>query len=350
MRRKVYDLSNMPNQEHLNVLGRGVSAWNRWREEHARTLPNLSCATLKEANLREADLRGTDLQGADLTSACLDGAALIAANLRGAKLPGAGLIGANLRGADLSEADLSEAYLNAANLISAKLNGAVLTNAHFFETVFGDTALVDAQGLDSCIHEGPSTIDHRTLARLAQSQRPPVLFLRGCGLPDHLIAYLRSLLNQPIQFYSCFISYSTKDQEFAERLHTDLQAKGVRCWFAPEDLKIGDKFRARIDESIRVYDKLLLILSEHSIASPWVEDEVEAAIERERRDNRTVLFPIRTDDAVMDTNVAWAATLRRTRHLGDFREWKDHDSHQKALTRLMRNLKTDAEGANSGRG
>jgi hypothetical protein len=54
-----------------------------------------------------------------------------------------------------------------------------------------------------------------------------------------LINYLPSLLNQPIQFYSCFISYSSKDQKFADRLHADLQNKGVRCWFAPHDMAIG---------------------------------------------------------------------------------------------------------------
>lgn len=43
-----------------------------------------------------------------------------------------------------------------------------------------------------------------------------------------------------------------------EHLHADLQSKNVRCWFAPEDLKIGDKFRTRIEESIRVYDKLMV--------------------------------------------------------------------------------------------
>jgi hypothetical protein len=69
----------------------------------------------------------------------------------------------------------------------------------------------------------------------------PLAFLRGCGLPDVLFVFLPSLLNQPIQFYSCFISYSTKDQEFAERLHADLQNKGVRPWFAPHQIQGGKK-------------------------------------------------------------------------------------------------------------
>jgi hypothetical protein len=80
-----------------------------------------------------------------------------------------------------------------------------------------------------------------------------------------LIEYLPSLLSQPFQFYSCFISYSTKDRDFADRLYADLQIKGVRCWFAPEDLKIGDLLRQRIDDAIRLHDKLLLILSSHSV-------------------------------------------------------------------------------------
>jgi len=149
---------------------------------------------------------------------------------------------------------------------------------------------------------------------------------------------MRSLAAHPIEFYSCFISYSSKDDDFARRLHADLQQNGVRCWFAPEDLKIGDKFRTRIDESIRIYDKLMVILTEHSIGSTWVEEEVEAALEKERKSRTLVLFPIRLDDAVMDTDQAWAASLRRRRHIGDFRNWKDHDAFKKAFERLLRDL------------
>ena len=111
------------------------------------------------------------------------------------------------------------------------------------------------------------------------------------------------------------------------------------------DLKIGDKFRTRINEAIGIHDKLMVVLSEHSVKSSWVEDEVEAAFERERRDGATVLFPIRVDDAVMDSDAAWAASIRRTRHIGDFRKWKDHDEYQKSLARLIRDLQADAAPA-----
>jgi hypothetical protein len=124
-------------------------------------------------------------------------------------------------------------------------------------------------------------------------------------------------------------------------LHADLQDKGVRCWFAPEDLKIVDEFWSRIVESIQGYDRLLLILSEHSVKSRWVQNEVVAALEKEGKENRIVLFPIRIDEAVVQSDVGWTAAIRRQRHIGDFRQWKDHDAYHQAFQRLLRDLKTD---------
>ena len=153
-----------------------------------------------------------------------------------------------------------------------------------------------------------------------------------------MIDYLPSLLNQPFQFYSCFISYASKDHAFAERLYADLQNKGVRCWFAPEDMKIGDRLRPRIDETIRVYDKLLLVLSQTSVVSPWVQQEVETAMEQESKRGTTILFPVRIDNTVMTIETGWPALIRRTRHIGDFQGWETHGVYQQAFERLLRDL------------
>ncbi len=117
----------------------------------------------------------------------------------------------------------------------------------------------------------------------------------------------------------------------------------MRCWFAPEDLKWGERIRSGIDQAIRLHDKLLLVLSASSVASEWVEYEVETALARERKEQRTILFPIRLDEAVMESPTAWAAHIQRTRHIGDFTSWKDHDAYQKAFTRLLRDLKAAAQ-------
>jgi hypothetical protein len=243
----------------------------------------------------------------------------------------ANLHSANLRIADLSGANLSAGYLKFADLSEGLV----------WRTTFGDNDLSEVKGLETVLHIGPSTIGIDTIYK--SKGNIPQIFLRGCGVPEDFILYMKSLVGKAIEFYSCFISYSSKDDDFAKRLHADLQAQNVRCWFAPEDLKIGDKFRMRIDEAIRIHDKLLLVLSENSVKSAWVEKEVETAFEKEQRqDNKPVLFPIRLDEAVMETDQAWAADVRRTRQIGDFTHWKDHDAYQQAFQRLLRDLKAEA--------
>lgn len=144
-------------------------------------------------------------------------------------------------------------------------------------------------------------------------------------------------------YHSCFISYAHEDEQLARRLHTDLQSQGVQCWFAPHNMKIGARIRQTIDQAISQQDKLLLLLSQSSINSSWVEDEVEAALEKERLQQKPggMLFPIRLDESVMKTNQAWAASLRRLRHIGNFCQWQDEAAYQQALQRLLRDLKDD---------
>ena len=107
-------------------------------------------------------------------------------------------------------------------------------------------------------------------------------------------------------------------------------------------MKIGDNIHTRIDESIHLYDKLLLVLSEHSLTSTWIEREVAAALEKEQQQGQRVLFPIRLDESVMQTTEAWAADIRRRKHIGDFTRWKQHDDYQQAFERLLRDLKAEA--------
>jgi hypothetical protein len=323
----------MAREEHLARLKQGVTAWNAWWITERITDPSAR-AILTEVNLHGADLNGANLQWADLARADL-----ATADLRGADLSAAMLNWANLQGADLGGANLQWADLRGANLSAANLASADLAAANIGATIFVNVDLSTVRGLETTQHDGPSSIGIDTLYH-SQGNIPEV-FLRGAGVPEDMITYVKSLVGRPFEFYSCFISYSSKDQEFAERLHADLQDKGVRCWFAPEDLKIGDEFRSRIDESIQVYDRLLLILSEYSVKSRWVQKEVETAFEKEGKEDRIVLFPLRIDEAVMHSATGWSADIRRQRYIGDFQQWKDHNAYQKAFQRLLRDLKAN---------
>lgn len=369
----------MADQRHIDLLlKQGVTQWNIWRKQYPEIQPdlnganlrsidlrsidlnnadlsiasrntaklsgarygaanlsgaNLSDTNLRSANLTLADLSGTNLSGADLSSATLNDADLSYANLSYATLIGVTLIGANLSGAKLIGADLIEA-----NLTKTKLSGADLSDAQVSQTIFARVDLREAKGLVQVGHQGLSIIQLHTI-QLPQNGSAQN-FLRGCGVPDEWIDFWRATTMHPIQYHSCFISYTHQDEDLARRLHSDLQDHGVRCWFAPHDMKIGDKIRPRIDEAIHLQDKLLLILSEHSVASDWVEHEVETALARERREKRTILFPIRLDNAILEReHTGWPALVQHERHIGDFTGWKDHDQYQTAFDRLLHNLK-----------
>jgi uncharacterized protein YjbI with pentapeptide repeats len=337
------------NDEYLALLRKGTAVWNEWRARNPDVKPDLLDADLfkedlHEANLSWADLgwstlSGANLRGADLSDACLTEADVSGADLSGADLSNVLLCGARIDDANLSNANLSRADLAFADLTKANLRGADLTEALFWETRLGDLDLGGVIGLDDCKHGGPSSIDFRTLSHCPNL---PIAFLRGCGLPNDLIEYFRSLRSEAITFYSCFISYSVKDQAFADKLHADLQNKGVRCWFAPYDLRIGAKTWDAIDEAIRLRDKLLVVLSKAALASDWVEDEVSKALAEERSRKQVVLFPIRIDNAAMSTAEPWAVKFRDQRNIGDFRRWRQPAEYQKSLARLLRDLETSA--------
>jgi hypothetical protein len=76
--------------------------------------------------------------------------------------------------------------------------------------------------------------------------------------------YIPSLLNEPIQFYSCCISLSHADEEFCQLFHAQMQEAGLRVWFAPHDIRGGRKLHEQLAQALRQDDKLRLVRSEQS--------------------------------------------------------------------------------------
>jgi TIR domain/Pentapeptide repeats (8 copies) len=357
----------MANPEHLAILKEGVGAWNNWRRTNPSVIPCLDGADLSnkdsskalfgKANLSLANLKRADLSWADLNGASLSQADLSEAECIGTEFQGALSDGAIFRSVYLFGAVFSAGWhldLDGETILffeGPELSRADFTNSQMGHCVFANTNLSDVIGLDTVKHLDSSSIDIATL--YATKGGIPEVFLRGCGIPDSLITFQRSLKSSPSDYYSCFISHSTNDKDFADKLQADLQFNGVRCWFAPHDIRGGKKIHDQIDQAIRVYDRLLLILSDHSMASEWVKTEIANARQREVREKRQMLFPISL--VPYEQNAEWKAfdadtgkdSAREIREyfIPDFSDWKNHDSYERAFQRLLKDLK--AEGSST---
>lgn len=335
----------MADKEQVERLKKGIKAWNeQWNENPIKI-------DLRGANLRKADLGGADLRGADFRGADLGGT-----DLGGANLMGTDFEEADLERASLVRADLERANLKGANLRKTDLGRANLEGARIGETLFGGNDLSETEGLDEVWHLEPSTIGTDTLRN--SKGIIPVRFLRGCGLSDweiesaklyqpglsakevndiiYRIYDLRA--NQAIQINPMFISYSRTDSAFVDEMEKHLDEKGIRFWRDIHDATSG-RLEKVVDRAIRQNPIVLLVLSEHSVKSDWVEHEARTARELEKELGRDVLCPVALDDAWKDCK--WPARLREQieeYHILDFSKWQDEAEFANMFRKLVDGL------------
>ena len=294
----------MANKEQLARLKMGVEVWNRWRKENPRIEIDLREADLNESNLIDADFGYADLRGAKIGEANLLGVNLLKANLAKTNFKGSDLEEAYLGKANLEGANLEGVNLEGANLEEANLSGINLWEANLSKAVFGGTVLLDidlseTKWLGKVVHVSPSPISTSTLelsrGKIAKK------FLSGCGLSDweiesaklyqsglskqevddilYRIFDLRA--GQAIQINRLFISYSHADNAFVDELEVYLNNKGIRFWRDTHDATAG-RLEKVVDKAIRQNPTVLLVLSENSVKSDWVEHEARAARELEK--------------------------------------------------------------------
>lgn len=335
----------MANPEHMRVLKRGVATWNKWRKAHREVIPDLNGADLFRADLIGADLNFAHLQEVNLIGADLMRAYLFEADLSGARLAESDLYEANLTKANLTRADLYDA-----DFTKVQFADADLSRAKLWGTKFLAVDISSVRGLQLAVHNGPSHIDTQTF-QLSQGKIPEI-FLRGAGLSDEMISFFRTLHAKPIEFYSCFISYSHQDKAFARRVHDTLQGRGIRCWLDEHQLLPGQKIHVEVDRGIRIWDKVLLCCSEHSLTSWWVNNEIELAIQKEqqlwkeRGHEVLALIPLNLDGYLFkpEWHNGWKGQITE-RLAADFKGWEhDNSIFEEQLERVLKALMTEDAG------
>lgn len=350
----------MANEEQLALLKQGVDVWNQWRIHNPQVPIDLGNADLRRAELRDANLSGSDLSRAKFAGAYLWNANLRGTNLTGTHLSG-DLMGADLTGAVFYDTQVYGAFLAGAHLNDTRLVRTIFLNTSLERTdftgavcggvIFANTDLSGAEGLETVRHLAPSTIGTDTL--FLSVPKLPDDFLRGCGVPQALVERLPHMLNVANEYYSCFISYSGADEQFATMLYNLLIARGINCWKASEQFLPGDRLTAEIDRGITGWDKLLLCCSRSSLTQRWwVNFEVEKAFAKERKlqDERgrqvDVIIPLNLDGYLLSKEYEEREDPRRSELLARFAPkitgW-EHDNaiFEREIEGVIKALRTD---------
>jgi tetratricopeptide (TPR) repeat protein len=83
-----------------------------------------------------------------------------------------------------------------------------------------------------------------------------------------------------------FLSHSTKDADFVEKLATALADNGFTPWRCEVDIDKGENFVAKINQGLAQSDLALLIWSQHAANSAWTLEEWTAVLARQVEENR----------------------------------------------------------------
>ena len=283
----------------------------------------------QRADLEGADLRGVKLNWVDLRGAFLSRVDFADSDLTGVDLLEAHAVGANFEGADLVAANLTRTNLSYANFDQVKIG----------HTLFTDIDLSYVKNLKYVEHIFPSTVGIDTL--LKSKGDIPESFLRGCGIPQNLIDIIKSLDIKKVINDFCFISHSAKDSEFVDLLFQDLQGLEIGTWYAPRHMKTGDWNLDSIIRAINECDKFLVVISENSIGSNWVDTEVKLSIDRYMQQSKPAIIPIRIDNAHKCDSRAWIQFMR-SHHIRDFTDWQDPNKFRQSFDDLLHDLNAAA--------
>ena len=120
-----------------------------------------------------------------------------------------------------------------------------------------------------------------------------------------------------------FISHSSKDKPFADKLVSDLASNNVPVWYDRLDIRLGDSIPGKINIGIAESKYFLIVLSPDAVKSNWVQEELNAALMRQIASAGTFLIPILLKDCDIPP-------LLSHRHYADFRK-----SYRDGLNQLL---------------
>jgi len=144
---------------------------------------------------------------------------------------------------------------------------------------------------------------------------------------------MEALMIKTPAHHDIFLSYASKDVEFATQLLKDLKAAGLNTWSANEKLFTGDNLRESIDVAVRDCDLMLCVLSKAYMASNWCRYEFNSELAREVKEGRVRVLPITIDGTL-------AEGLNVQKVWGDF---TDKEQYRRRFRGLLKAISSHIE-------
>ena len=103
--------------------------------------------------------------------------------------------------------------------------------------------------------------------------------------------------------HDVFISYSSKNKNIADAVVSEFEQNGIRCWYAPRDIRPGEEWVTAITGALEKAKVLVLIYTDESNSSRQVMNEVAVAFNA-----GLTIVPFRLSDEQMSSELEYYLT------------------------------------------